>query len=724
MSGFKLLAIRPLKDCYTKFRKNLREGEIYKFYQDYRFLDKNNNEILNNLENQNSNVAKVEIPKDELDLYSQPNSELTINISAIVGKNGSGKSTLIELLFVAAYILALDKKILERNDDEAEVVSNRINELKDNLFKHQVKIQDEVTLKRTKKKISQIERNEDHLDFLKKLGKEITALRKLLRLEVFYQIGENILCLKLSNKKSEIIPINYSYEGDKKSNKSVVKEFTNHFFYSLVLNYSQYALNSREIGVWIQELFHKNDAYQTPIVINPMRTEGNFNINTENDLVHQRLLANILTPLKQNQTLKDSMRQLAQGHIAYRMKLELNENKFKNDLGRIEFLHKEKHKEDWKSIEKEFNLNTSNRGEPDYDNYAKTYIIKKLKSMSEKYSLYNEYYDGTNFLNIKAYLKALKDDDSHIAYKFHQAINFLKYGYAFTFIKAIKDALSIDELAKVIKNPSKDKQIIHFVPPSFFKVEVYFDEYKKEEKETNTLQNLSSGEKQHVYAVSSIMYHLRYLDSVELKKDIEHKYKHINLVFDEIELYYHPESQRSFIKDLLKAVKRCNLNNGIESINCIFITHSPFILSDIPYQNILRLENGKPSSKKFDQTFGANIHQLLQNDFFLDNGFIGEFAKESINETISYFTYHINEREINELESRFTESKKDKVPKYLNMKKSVLKEENEHISTKLKIDISPERKEYHKNFIELIGENIIRLKLNEMVELAFPYNND
>ena len=43
MSGFKLLAIRPLKGCDTRFRKNLNDGEIYKFYQDYKFLDEKGN---------------------------------------------------------------------------------------------------------------------------------------------------------------------------------------------------------------------------------------------------------------------------------------------------------------------------------------------------------------------------------------------------------------------------------------------------------------------------------------------------------------------------------------------------------------------------------------------------------------------------------------------------------------------------------------------------------
>lgn len=40
---------------------------------------------------------------------------------------------------------------------------------------------------------------------------------------------------------------------------------------------------------WITSLFHKNDAYQTPIVLNPFREKGNVDVNVERDLTHKRL---------------------------------------------------------------------------------------------------------------------------------------------------------------------------------------------------------------------------------------------------------------------------------------------------------------------------------------------------------------------------------------------------------------------------------------------------
>lgn len=77
-SGFKLLAIRPLKGCDSRFRNNLKEGVVYKFYQDYKYLDKTDEEISITNDNLRSPIIKVRVPKNEIDLYSQ--NDLKINV--------------------------------------------------------------------------------------------------------------------------------------------------------------------------------------------------------------------------------------------------------------------------------------------------------------------------------------------------------------------------------------------------------------------------------------------------------------------------------------------------------------------------------------------------------------------------------------------------------------------------------------------------------------------
>lgn len=145
---------------------------------------------------------------------------------------------------------------------------------------------------------------------------------------------------------------------------------------------------------------------------------------------------------------------------------------------------------------------------------------------------------------------------------------------------------------------------------------------------------LSSGEKQMIYSVSSIIYHLINLNSVSnTKKRIAYKY--VNIVLEEIELYFHPEMQRTYINYILESIKRIELKR-IKGINFCFVTHSPFILSDIPDSNILFLtETGMPYQATVPiKTFAGNIHDLLAHSFFLSKGVMGEFAKNTVQNII------------------------------------------------------------------------------------------
>jgi predicted ATP-binding protein involved in virulence len=106
-------------------------------------------------------------------------------------------------------------------------------------------------------------------------------------------------------------------------------------------------------------------------------------------------------------------------------------------------------------------------------------------------------------------------------------------------------------------------------------------------------------------------------------------------LLDEIELYYHPEMQRSYLAYLLKMLSRMEVST-LKSINICMVTHSPYILSDIPDNYLLRLEDGKASEKKEDKTFGANIHDLLANNFFMSST-TGEFAQIQIREIVNFY---------------------------------------------------------------------------------------
>ena len=106
-------------------------------------------------------------------------------------------------------------------------------------------------------------------------------------------------------------------------------------------------------------------------------------------------------------------------------------------------------------------------------------------------------------------------------------------------------------------------------------------------------QQLSSGEIQLIQTISSQLYHLMNLVS---SQDSTSQYKYFNLIFDEVEICFHPEYQRQFINRLISALTAMKVNSS-HFVNIFIVTHSPFLLSDIPLKQILFLEDGMAKEK-------------------------------------------------------------------------------------------------------------------------------
>lgn len=157
------------------------------------------------------------------------------------------------------------------------------------------------------------------------------------------------------------------------------------------------------------------------------------------------------------------------------------------------------------------------------------------------------------------------------------------------------------------------------LPPSLYECDILF----KRSDAYVEMGSLSSGERQLLNIIGVIMYHLYDLDRQKV-------YKAANLIFEEIELYFHPDYQRQLVYRLIKQIRGGDFTS-LEAVNMLFVTHSPFILSDIPKENVLFLNNGIPDTQMQENTFGANIHSLLKNGFFLPNLTMGEFAYHKIN---------------------------------------------------------------------------------------------
>lgn len=169
------------------------------------------------------------------------------------------------------------------------------------------------------------------------------------------------------------------------------------------------------------------------------------------------------------------------------------------------------------------------------------------------------------------------------------------------------------------------------LPPHIFKPIINLKKIHTDE--TIEFSRLSSGEKQFAISVSTLLFHALNITPIE---GVRPKYRNINLVFDEMELCFHPEYQRTFLSRFLDILAKLNLKNQTK-YNILMVTHSPFILSDIPQSNIMYLSKGKMCNDEIKiNPFAANVNEILSQSFFLENGFMGEFAQRKINKLLNY----------------------------------------------------------------------------------------
>lgn len=576
MKEFTLIALRPLEGCNNKFVKILKENNPYVFYNNYDF-SKYTDEIRTISINENKT-------KDLYSFKNNLNKEIRINFSAIVGENGSGKSSIVELFYVCCFNLSTITGILYDEEEERYLNSKDI-------------VPD-------------------------------------IKVELFYKIDNKIYLLRLDNLDIKI------YTLENSTFKLVQTKFNlNDFFYTISINYSLHSLNSNVLGEWVKKIFHKNDGYQTPIVLNPFRNKGNIDINNEEYLVKSRTISNVLGKINNKIKASESLRNIIDNKVAYKLKIELNKNKFKfNESTKKPIFENTNRFGDivLPIIYKHF-LGTGKFIPNDtlLNSYAKEYILYKVISISKKYQPYKRLFrflDESIISEIdktEAFIKMLASDKSHVTFKLKQAINFLSNDLYYKRKESFE--LTVSYLSNQLDKESKlkGKELIDILPPAFFNIDIEF-------QNSDTFSLLSSGEKQRIYSISTLIYHLNNLSSVS-KVHALYKYNHVNVIFDELELYFHPELQRNLINDIIESVKKIDLKE-IDSINVLLITHSPFILSDIPDSNILFLEkSGLPFQNRENiRTFGGNIHELLAHSFFLEKGFIGEFAKNKIQEIINY----------------------------------------------------------------------------------------
>ena len=553
-----------------------------------------------------------------------------------------------------------------------------------------------------------------------------------------------------------------------------LKNLLPRFFYTVVLNQSTYAYNTNDFAsecndeeyeievrheynknekdeiipystedkCWLSGLFHKNDGYQIPIVLIPYRVEGNYDINVENKLAYERLISIMVR--------EDEEGRVINGHLRM-TSFDLKRKPCDYDL---DYIHqrlgfRQFGSDDYEKM-KSILLNTwnslvgfdilANSKSYLYRNQAINYLVYKTLKIACTYDEYRKFryrhivqeepFDEESFQKLVQMTIA---NNSHVANKLYRTIAYLIWDiyeiHGETKDKPLKIRITdINERwinafnkrrVELTSNIGSSLITEASIPPPFFDTAIGL-------VELNTgayvpFEFLSSGEKQQAYSISALVYHLKNLDSVSDDNSSSERvaYPYIQLVLEEVELYYHPELQRQLIKNILDGIKQANLRH-IKWISICIVTHSPFVLSDIPSNNVLALR--KDGDEVFNiPCFASNIHEMLKLSFFLKHGTAGDLATWTTTRIAKCLRIY---RWINEIEPAptFFTSLQDIPEEYAFIEKyKTLSALLQFSKEGFQYVYSPE---VLLSQINLIGEPVIRRVLLDDYKRTFPEKKD
>lgn len=651
-ASFAIIAVR-CDDKHCTGRKNLIPGKIYQLLNGYSITEK---------------TINVDSERKALNLlYDDYNPENTnavphVQFSAIVGKNGSGKSSLVELMM--RIINNFSTKLYgEVNSDPA---ANRLHYIDHVMATMWFALEGciyQLTVKYQQVALYTFEKHNESED---RIEYQLSKANPLL-------IGDEV--------PSSDEPISGICDN------AVIQKIAEHFFYTLVSNYAIYAYNTNDFKqesfktrkeeganvtdeddddydkeVWLYSLFHKNDGYKVPIGITPFRRQGNIDVNNEKELANERLISLMV----RNPDYRVINKHLTvDGINLFDIQLDFWGYDQVKKVLHFKNMTIDGYKELRDTILSKWEeytgvYFTKNKTKPCY-NEALNYIVYKTLKVSKQYGEHHEFYKlldlADNFPTdtVAELVKGESDNHSHVTRKIFQTIAYLVYDvYDLSYSEKATGKIynSFDDILqrwdakeRRLKEGEYTRNKVHvwnsaMFPPPFLEFELKI--HAIESDEPVKFESLSSGERQQLFTISSLLYHLDNLNSI---KDDEYDkdrvfYPHVTIVLEEIELYFHPEMQQSFVRYLMDGILSINLEH-LKSVHFILVTHSPYVLSDIPRANILALNEKSDSVDVASlKAFGANIHDMLRKSFFLGNGAIGSYAQWEIKHIAACLNIH------------------------------------------------------------------------------------
>lgn len=597
--------------------RNLKEGW-------YPFCDINEPQIGDTYEKKYSN------------LYFLENNKINISINCIVGENGSGKSSLLDLYYRIINNLSF-------------YISKALNE-------------DDTTLYKSKFDYSENFAAKLYFEANNKVGViNINGGEKIAETDDDY--NDYLAYFDWKGEYHKLIL------GELNRNDNSIN-FLSSLFYSIITNYSLYSFNQsedyeewNEDNSYLYQIFNKNDGYVAPIVLCPYRSEtGTIDPIKESKLEKQRLFSLLMYLSKQEKELDKNDMCLIEGYspiyVTYKLDVDQKLNRkliyflqsFYKKIKGLKDTYKIRKKDKpviqeiqetistyWENSYKTEFDRIKNQNEEFKNNFLIYLTYKSLKIICT----YNYLFDYINIDNLKStiedVLKKLVTNKSHFSLKLKQCLFFLNNLDLFITPDNNLEEGKIEVSSYLSDNKKRIDDYTIQLPPPLFSIDLIIQNDEKEEMQWS---ELSSGERQLLSCFSYFIYHLKNLESIDENdskypntKFIHPKYQSAVLIFDEAELYLHPNWQRKFIYKLISCIEKAHFST-IKEIQVIIATHSPFLLCDIPSYNILALQDGERKSTDIirKETFCSNFYDLLQSKFFMDYS-IGEFSRKKL-ETI------------------------------------------------------------------------------------------
>lgn len=600
-------------------------------------------------------------------------------IQAVVGKNGSGKSSLIEMLFR---------------------MSNNLAAL---MFRGYPRPAAEQVYFIT--------------DVVGEMHYEVDGVAGVLKCEkdkVALEFGDETFTWALESKECLHLFQGEMINGETRFQKEVKAAAS--FFYTIATNYSMQSYitddyadekvlgwdeekekwtETHDATSWIDGVFHKNDGYMSPIVLNPYRNEGTIDMAKEERLTTSRLCS-LLWEMKDapdEEQLIEGYRLLDIGYDFFNWPLiQKFDKKMLKELpdGPISSQFLWSYNQDGsiaKSILDAYNLDV-NRQMTLVEQTLRIYLAYKTLSIAGKYPSYSKFVnigdvnlvfqskaEASYHELIPELVNKINEDDSHITLKIRQTKKLIEATLQPGYKQLLEGRFTYNKYIKMLGYPERVDRVetrSELLPPPVFRphaLVIKNDVYKEllesisDDRERNTqlynkainLNQLSSGERQFIYTTSTLVYHAMNLKSVPEVERVS--YKNICMVLDEIEICFHPEYQRTFVSKFVDLMKRTRLTESF-GINILVATHSPFVLSDIPQRNIMYLKKGHQltedelAADDVTNPFCANINDILHQSFFLEKGFTGEFAKRKVLSLACYLNGEGNDDEWTAVKAR------------------------------------------------------------------------